>query len=72
MAKKLENLTDAELDKAHRQYMADREDLIAQGREIQAERDRRAVAARLDKFTDAEKAALVQSIQAEGIESAEA
>lgn len=71
MAKKLTNMTDAELEKRQLELSEQRAAIRAEGLEVQAERDRRAAAARVANFTDAERAALLQTLTAEGVASEE-
>jgi hypothetical protein len=70
--KELTELSDRELEKAIQQVGKDRAALNERGRALAAEADRRAVARRVEQYTEAEREALRQMVKTEGIPSAEA
>ena len=71
-----DNMTLEELEKASQQIGVQRDALKAQGAQIQAVIDRKTAKANADRMianlSDADKAALLQAIQGQGIASAEA
>lgn len=76
MAKQLKNMTAEELESRYQEIEGERAALQVEAREVRAEIDRRAAEAeavrKLATMSDPEKAALMQMLEAQGIQSAEA
>lgn len=71
MPKKMQNMSEEELDAAHLAAMEARDEARAKCLEIQQEKDRRAADATIGDLNDAQRAALMQRLSVESIASAE-